>query len=145
MTAPGEGVPVFPARAGMFLGDLAAKTPKTPQEWLTWHTSQNDLKTSFEEFVKETNKDIRKTRASSSGGIGFRNVSIQTIGEYQSAVLKAGSKFNNRNDAHPSWVSFIAKLAAANDNNPGKYDELTKTSIWAPPQMRTTQTYASKF
>lgn len=143
MTAPGEGVPVFPARAGMFLGDLAAKTPKTPQEWLTWHTSQNDLKTSFEEFVKETNKDIRKTRASSSGGIGFRNVSIQTIGEYQSAVLKAGSKFNNRNDAHPSWVSFIAKLAAANDNNPGKYDELTKTVMAVDMGTATDEDYAN--
>lgn len=125
------------------MGELANTTPKTPQEWITWHTSQNDLKTSFEEFIKETNKDIRKTRASSSGGIGFRNTSIQTIGEYQSAVLKAGSKFNNKNDAHPNWTAFIAKLAAANDKTPGKYDELTKTVMAVDIGTATDEDYAN--
>ncbi|TXS60927.1 hypothetical protein CHU67_00610 [Corynebacterium sp. LK19] len=125
------------------MGELANTTPKTPQEWITWHTSQNDLKTSFEEFIKETNKDIRKTRASSSGGIGFRNTSIQTIGEYQSAVLKAGSKFNNKNDAHPNWTAFIAKLAAANDKTPGKYDELTKTVMAVDMGTATDEDYAN--
>lgn len=135
----GEQLKNFAAK----MGELANATPKTPQEWLKWHTSQNDLKTSFEEFVKQTNKDIRKTRASSSGGIGFRNTSVQTIGEYQSAVLKAGSKFNNGNDAHPSWTAFIAKLAAANDKTPGEYDELTKTVMVVDMGTATDEDYAN--
>lgn len=135
----GEQLKNFAAK----MGELANTTPKTPQEWITWHTAQNDLKTSFEEFVKETNKDIRKTRASSSGGIGFRNTSFQATGDYQSAVLKAGSKFNSRNDAHPSWTSFIAKLAKANDNTPGKYDELTKTVMAVDMGAATDEDYAN--
>lgn len=135
----GEQLKNFAAK----MGELANTTPKTPQEWITWHATQNDLKTSFEEFINETNKDIRKTRASSSGGIGFRNTSVQTIGEYQSAVLKTGSKFNNKNDAHPSWTTFIAKLAKANDSNPGKYDELTKTVMAVDMGTATDEDYAN--
>lgn len=135
----GEQLKNFAAK----MGELANTTPKTPQEWITWHTAQNDLKTSFEEFVKETNKDIRKTRASSSGGIGFRNTSFQATGDYQSAVLKAGSKFNSRNDAHPNWTAFIAKLAAANDKTPGKYDELTKTVMAVDMGTATDEDYAN--